>query len=232
MPCAGMASAVHILKNIILKTALITLGVVIALAVVMFAILSLAFPGTLCGWCEQLGNYGFAVKYASLYYSYTGDVADLARCAEDGILSGKNGYITEYCTKLVDDEGFPEYCTLRDEQMAEDLPELSFSYRQYIYGAAAEAYYREGDSDLAVGFAIEALDENFSRAEYSTGGEADYSIDRFPVNNALGSLALVAIEKEDGELADELTAILSSVRCSSQDEQDYLSALTGALGAI
>ena len=72
-------------------------------AVIVFAILSLGFPGTLCGWCEQLGNYGFAVRYASLYYSYTGDVADLARCAEDSILSENYGDITEYCAKLVHD---------------------------------------------------------------------------------------------------------------------------------
>lgn len=104
---------------------------------IVFAILSLGFPGTLCGWCEQLGNYGFAVRYASLYYSYTCDVADLARCAEDSILSENDGDITEYCAKLVDDEEFESYCALRDEEINgsiagdDDFQDITFSYRQY-----------------------------------------------------------------------------------------------------
>ena len=75
------------MRKIIIKSALVTLAVVVGCAVLVFAVLSLGFPRILCGWCEQLGNYGFAVRYASLYYSYTGDIADLGRCVDDSILA-------------------------------------------------------------------------------------------------------------------------------------------------
>ncbi len=194
-------------------------------AVVVFAVLSFGFPSTLCGWCEQLGNYGFAVKYASLSYTYTGNVADLARCAEDGVLSGKDRYIIEYCTRLADHEDFGEYCALRDEGMAE-LP--SFSYRQYIYGQAACAVYRGGDLDLAMGYAAEALDGGVDREAFSGGFECS----DFPVNNALGTLALEVIERRDGRAAEELSAVLGGVAPVLQEERDYLDTLLAALAEL
>ena len=219
------------LKQIIIKSALSTLGIVAGCAVVVFAVLSFGFPGTLCGWCEQLGNYGFAVKYASLYYSYTDDIADLARCAEDSILSEKDGYITEYCTMLVDDEGFEEYCAERDEQFAQSAPLLEFSYRHYIYGAVAEALYRGGDAEAAVGFAVEALDPSFSREQFTFGGKADYSIESFPVNNALGSLSLYVIECDDAEVAQGILSVYENISPSLKDTE-YFNTLSAALGGL
>ena len=217
------------LRQIIIKSALATLGVVAGCAVVVFAILSFGFPGTLCGWCEQLGNYGFAVKYASLYYSYTDNISDLARCAEDSIFSENNGYITEYCTQLVDDDEFDEYCSLRDEEIAQGSPYIIFSYRHYIYGAVAEAEYLEGNTELALGFAVEALDPGFSRENFSADGKVNYAIQSFPVNNALGSLALTVIERGDKTAATDVLKVLANVNCASDEEQTYLDTLSGAL---
>lgn len=213
------------MKQIIIKSALATLGIVAGCAAIVFAVLSFGFPGTLCGWCEQLGNYGFAVKYASLCYSYTDDIADLARCAEDSVLSGKDGYIIEYCTMLVDDDDFDEYCSLRDEELAE-LP--SFSYRQYIYGQAACAVYRGGDLELAIGYGAEALDGNLDRNAFS-GNISDIA---FPVNNALGTLALEVIGREDGSAAEQLYALLGGFSSSEAVEREYLDTLLGALAAL
>lgn len=207
-------------------------------AVVVFAILSLGFPGTLCGWCEQLGNYGFAVRYASLYYSYTGDVADLARCAEDSILSENDGDITEYCTKLVDDEEFASYCVVRDEDVNgsiagdDDFLDITFSYRQYVYGWLAGAHYRAGNAELALGCAIEALDSGFDRQAFSSDGNCSYTISEFPLNNALGSLSLSVIEKGDKKCGDMLLGVLESATASDEAEVLYLNTLKGALEAI
>ena len=213
------------MRQIIIKSALATLGIVAGCAVIVFAVLSFGFPGTLCGWCEQLGNYGFAVKYASLNYSYSGDIADLARCAEDSVLSENDGYITEYCTQLIDCDGFDDYCALRDEQM-KDLP--SFSYRQYIYGAAAGAVYHSGNLQLAIGYAAEALDAEISRESFS----GSLNLEEFPLNNALGYLALDVIEQKDGDAADELLIVLGGVSAASAEEENYLGVLREALSAL
>lgn len=226
----GDIRTVNTLKQIIIKSALTTLGIVAGCAVVVFAILSVGFPGTLCGWCEQLGNYGFAVKYASLYYSYTEDIADLARCADDSILAENDGYIIEYCTKLVDEDGFAEYCVLRDEQISESQPWITFSYRQYIYGAVSSAHYREGDIQTALGFAVQSLDSDFDRNNFSADG--DYSITQFPINNALGSLSLRVAQNKDTAAAESVLSVLGNVTCSDEDEQRYLTTLINALGAL
>lgn len=226
------------MKKIIIKTALSTLGIVAGCAVIVFAILSLGFPGTLCGWCEQLGNYGFAVRYASLYYSYTGDVADLARCVEDSILSENDGDITEYCAKLVDDEEFESYCALRDEEINgsiagdDDFQDITFSYRQYVYGWLAGAHYRGGNTELALGCAIEALDSGFDREDFTSVGVCDYTISKFPPGNALGSLSLSVIEKGDKASGDMLLTVLESASAADEAEKLYLDTLKGALKAL
>ena len=221
---------VDALKNIIIKSALTTLGIVAGCAVVVFAILSLGFPGTLCGWCEQLGNYGFAVKYASLYYSYTDDIADLARCADDSILAENDGYIIEYCTGLVDRKEFTQYCAERDSEIAESQPWISFSYRQYIYGAVSSAHYSGGDIQTALGFAIQSLDADFDRSSFASGG--DYSITEFPLNNALGSLSLRIAENSDASAAKTVLPVLSSVSCTQESELLYLNTLISALSKL
>lgn len=214
------------MKNIIIKSAFATLGVVAGCAVVIFAVLSFGFPSTLCGWSEQLGNYGFAVKYASLSFSYSGEIEDLARCAEDSILSENDGYIIEYCTQLADADGFDEYCALRDEEMQE-LP--SFSYRQFIYGSAACAVYRgEGNIDLAIGYGAEALKDGENREEFSGSLE----LSSFPINNAMGTLALEVIQRGDSAAAQKMTQALSGVSSGDAAEQKYLGTILSALSEL
>lgn len=225
------------MKKIIIKSALTTLGVVVGCAVFVFAVLSLGFPGTLCGWCEQLGNYGFAVKYASLYYSYTGDVVDLARCADDSILAENDGYIIEYCTQLVDDEGFAQYCTVRDKEINdgisgdENFGGITFSYRHYIYGAVSAAEYRAGESDLAIGYAISSLNAGFDRTSFSAQTYSE-KIEGFPVNNALGSLSLRVIENKDKTTGGKILKVLEGVSPDGDDEGMYLATLMVALGGL
>ena len=126
---------------------------------------------------------------------------------------------------LVDDDDFDEYCSLRDEELAE-LP--SFSYRQYIYGQAACAVYRGGDLELAIGYGAEALDGNLDRNAFS-GNISDIA---FPVNNALGTLALEVIGREDGSAAEQLYALLGGFSPFEAAEREYLDTLLGALDAL
>lgn len=222
------------MRKIIIKSALVTLAVVVGCTVLVFAVLSLGFPRILCGWCEQLGNYGFAVRYASLYYSYTGDIADLGRCVDDSILAESDGFIIEYASELVDKAEFGEYCELRDEEVNgsisddENFDGISFSYRQYVFGSLASAYYRGGDDELAIGTAISALDADVDRNTFSSS-EYSGEITGFPVNNALGSLALRVIENGDGTAGEKMLGILDDVTAQSDAEVLYLATLANAL---
>lgn len=225
------------MSKIIIKSALITLAVVAGCAVAVFGILSLGFPGTLCGWCEQLGNYGFAARYASLYYAYTGNIADLGRCVEDSILAGDDGYVIKYCPELVDHGEFADYCALRDENINgsisgnEGFSGVVFSYRQYTFGALASAYYREGETELALGTAVSALDADVVRGEFAS---VSYSGDiyGFPVNNALGSLALRVIENKDPVTGQSILDLLERVTAVGGEQTKYLDTLKSALSGV
>ena len=93
--CAGMGADKK-LKNFVIKTAVKTFLIVLAVAVAGFIIFNFAFPQHMASFAERVGNYDMALKYASLRYSYTGSTDDLARCFEDAILAGDDEAILEY----------------------------------------------------------------------------------------------------------------------------------------
>lgn len=225
------------MKKIIIKSALITLAVVVGCALAVFAILSFGFPNTLCGWCEQLGNYGFAARYASLYYSYTDDVSALGRCVDDSILAEDDGFIIDYGSQLIEREDFSGYCAERDEEVNgnissdENFAGITFSYRQYVYGALSTAYYGAGDFNLALGTAVVSLDYGVDRTSFSAE-EYSGEIVGFPVNNALGLLSLRIIEAEDGVAADSVLRVFACVTPDGEAEEQYFNTLSGALSAL
>lgn len=116
------------LKDVVVKTALKTLLAVIVALILAFGIASLAFPRGMANICEDMGNYTMAVSYSSLSYKYTGDIEDLARCAEDSIFAKKDKKIVKYCEELLQHKDFEELCT----EKAEILPWAGFSLSSII----------------------------------------------------------------------------------------------------
>ncbi|MCD8308351.1 MAG: hypothetical protein LUD19_00750 [Clostridia bacterium] len=203
-------------KNVITKIILITLGLIIALAIVVFAVLSLAAPGVMAGWCEETGNYSLAVSYASLHYRYTGNVKQAARCAQDSILAENNKYIIKYGEQLIDHTDFDSYCTEQDEYYLSEY-NVDYSYRQFIYGEVSVAYYSKGDAQSAVGCAIQALDADFYRSTYQTDGSNSYSINSFPDSNALITLSLKVINNSDDGAAGYILQVLENISAEGEE---------------
>ncbi|MCD7728578.1 MAG: hypothetical protein LUI60_01525 [Clostridia bacterium] len=217
-------------KNVLGKIALLTLGFVIALAILFFAFLSIATPGVLAGWCEKTGNYSMAARYASLHYAYTGDVEEVARCTQDSILAENDKYVVRYGTQFIDHEDFDAYCAERDLYYGEKY-NISYSYRQYIYGEIAVSYYSNGDTISAIGCAIEALDTNFDRALYTEDGTAAYTIYGFADSNALITLSLKVINNYDEAAAEYIAAVLSDITAEGQ-ELTNLTLFTAIMTAV
>jgi len=130
-------------KKVILISALETLAAVALAALLVFSIWILCAPHTMATAAEKTGNYSFAVTCADLKYKYTNDVDDLARCAEDSILSGKDKNIVKYGEKLLSHDKF-------DGLNAEKNAKLSYDYKSYICGNVAAAQYRRGDLQKAI----------------------------------------------------------------------------------
>lgn len=94
------------MNKLVIRTALITVAILAFSALAVFSLWILCSPQTMASACERTGNYPFAVTCADLRYKYTKNVGDLARCAEDGILSGKDGLIVRYGGLLIADKDF------------------------------------------------------------------------------------------------------------------------------
>ena len=197
-------------------------------AVLVFAVLSLGFPATVASWSYDLGNYGIATKYAALYYSYTGKTEDLATCTGYAILSEKDSYIIEYCSELIDCDDFSDYCKEYDAVMNEALSSLgyTFSYRQYIYGKLAVAYYSSGELQSAIGTAVEAVAEGYDWEQYVLSEELNFTISYFPVTNALGSLVL-NVSDDDSVAAENILQVFDKVDTGSLtvEQQNYFTTL-------
>lgn len=140
--CAGMGTDKK-LKNFVIKTAVKTFLIVLAVAVAGFIIFNFAFPQHMASFAERVGNYDMALKYASLRYSYTGSTDDLARCFEDAILAGDDEAILEYGDEFFEKDD--HVAVMVDLSVKREL-----DYSDLFGGSLASARYGAGDIEGAM----------------------------------------------------------------------------------
>lgn len=128
------------MKKLILKTALITVGVTIILAVSLFGIISFLAPATMMRFCESLGLENIGADYAYQEYLNSKDLAYLEHAFVR--YADNEGYAkADDCFKALygeegssEREAFERYCA--EQQNANDkVPD--FDYRSYLIGRAA-----------------------------------------------------------------------------------------------
>lgn len=200
------------MNKLIKKTALITLAALALLALAVFSLWILISPQTMAGACEKTGNYSFAVTCAGLRYNRTKDSSDLARCAEDSILSGKDGHILNYCAALIGDESYPELCNLKNAEISDGKGGQYISltgpvnYDGYIKSHLSAAQYRSGNLDCALETVkTDKSGQSLIKLVLAVSDKSDKpaaeKLLRFMEENC----------EEDNKLVKELTAILNNV---------------------
>ncbi len=120
------------MSKVIIKTAIKTLIAIIVALAVAAGILCFGFPKTMASIGEKSGNYGMAVAFASIQYTYSGAIEDLARCAEDSILSENDENIVKYCKQLLEDERFGEFAAERSGIKNLGEIKVEINYKQFI----------------------------------------------------------------------------------------------------
>lgn len=188
--------------KVIAKTALKTLAVVAAVIAVAFGVASIGFPSAMAGVFEKLGNYSFATGYASLSYTYSKDIADLSRCAQDSILSKNDKNTVKFGDKLIAHEGFYEFCSTESER-------LKLDYSQYICGGIACAKYRTGDTRGAISLAADAVEKS--------GG--------FSEGNAIVQLTLAVEKKGDKAAAEGLLNVITTISAEGKNYEAVINTL-------
>lgn len=195
------------MKNLVSKTAVKALLIVIIALALLFGVASLGFPSQMASLFEKMGGYSFATGYAKLAYSYSDTCANLARCVDDSIFAGDERNTVVFGEQLVGRDDFNEYCAERNASMD------SLDYRQFVYGNIAVAHYELGDSDAAL----------------KTSDEAMSGVVGFPSNNAYTALALAARNAGDASLMDALYGRVSSIIPLSSAEEENRSAVMAIL---
>lgn len=193
------------MKKIVLKVALMTVGALAAAGILIFSLWILISPQSMATVSERLGNYSFAVVCADLKYKYSGETYDLARCADDGILSADDALIVKYCERLVEKDDFFDVCRRKNEELARTYYGIyATDYAAYVIGNLAAAQYRAGDLDKAIDTAKRGEAEYFTRLviEIVENGTRE---DIEKVKNSLSSLGAA-------EYVNGLIALLDSYK--------------------
>ena len=212
--------------KVILRTALFSILSIIGAAIIAFAVLSLAFPKTMAGFCEQTDNYSLAVQYANLNYVYSGDIKDLSRLVDDSIKTGKDKTIVKYVAKFVDHEKFSEECERVSALMKQNLidngwfelagkdPETyTVSYKFFVCGELSAAQYRRKNIEGAISAAQKGCED----------------MQGFEEGNPFVTLSLEVIEAND-QSAKQLVKQTLLQDFADESETPYFKNLIALLG--
>ena len=176
--------------KVIIKTALVTLGSLLAAILILVAALTMFTPRTMSQVFDELGGKKISLWYMELSFQKSGEADDLAALfiksveVQDRVRTEKYGKI------LAERDDFDVICAGRDEQSENPLlGQIPFAY--YVYGNIAEAVYVLNGAEAAVNYAAENTPESY------------------PPYNALQTLLYLDGAADDAELLVLLTNALA-----------------------
>ncbi len=186
------------MKKTIIRTALLTLGATLILAIAVFGIMSFCFPYVMMDFTASLGLESLSGDYAYQEYERSGDLNCLARAFVISAEKKNDRSADERFTTLYGEENsqrrkeFEAYCDSYkvDSSETADAGMGEISMRDYLFGLASSVKYRLAKT---------------SRAQQEA---CAFAIDRtatsFPKGNPVIYLAVEAAGAEDGDFCKML----------------------------
>lgn len=127
------------MKNVVIKSTIITVIIITALAVAFSLIVTAFFPKYVADVCFKLGNKQATVTYSEKQYEKTKEQRDLATLFERSVWAGNNSKTVKYGAIFINSENFVTYCNLKDS-----------GYLYYVVGCYIKALYENGEKLKAV----------------------------------------------------------------------------------
>lgn len=165
------------MQKVFIKAIINTLVGIFAAAVLTWAVITLAFPSSLVTVTANMGWTKVSAWYAASSYVRTRDLNDLALAVDMSInvvnvkkgkieLGDKSvtitkddyGQVRKYCSILIRQDGFEDFCAERDGD--EENEDYGGSTKNYYYTSLVEAYYNTGYKTDALARAILMLKED------------------------------------------------------------------------
>ena len=152
-------------SKLVLKTILLTLGVIVILALSVFGVASLLAPVTMMQFTDSLGLRAISGDYAYQEYLRSEDISYLSRAFLIAADVRSDETAAERFEELYARKEFPAYCEEQDNKVEKPGEMQGFSYRAYLCGIAAQVRYRlmrsEEEGDAVLAFAAEETGEDF-----------------------------------------------------------------------
>ncbi len=178
------------MKKTILKTAFITFGVTMILAIAVFGIMSFCAPALMMKLTASLGMESISGDYAYQEYERSGDMDCLARSFVIAAENGDNRAANERFGEFYGQDGserrneFETYCA---EYKTDPVHgNVSVSYRNYVTGLASRVKYRLAKTADA---RAEACDFALSQTT------------EFTADSPAAALVIETVSKKDKEFA-------------------------------
>ena len=145
------------MKNLVLKTVIMTFTVIITVIAVIYACFAIFSPKTLAKFWEDAGNYSVSVKYYEKQYEKSGDIADLANLCAKLEVKSDSKRAAKYLAIFTDDENFSAFCEQEDKAGG-----YKFTSYEYYYGSYVVASYYESGIASAISVAKKAVQAGYT----------------------------------------------------------------------
>ncbi len=186
------------MKNLVVKTVVITLVSIVGFVAITFGALCVFTPKTVANVFENLGSKTASVFFYELNYNRTNDINDLIeiidKTFEDTVTQEK------YLNKLITREDFSDYCLLEDSGLQSD----KLSTKEYYYGYYVRVLIANGKFENAVSVASQFVSSN---------GYTKYNPLTVLVNDYLAQL--------NQTQKDALKLAIENAVCDNQQQVDY-----------
>ncbi len=178
------------MKRTITRTALLTLGITIIIAIAVFGIVSFCVPSVMMDFTASLGMKSLSGDYAYQEYERSGNIDCLVRSFVIAAEKENDRIADDRFEVLYGEDGseqrdkFEAYCDGYKVDSSE-AGNVSVTMRSYILGLASRVKYRlaktsEEKRESVCAFAVQATDKSF------------------PSGNPVIYLSVEAVEKRDG----------------------------------
>ena len=147
------------MKNLIVKTAVITLASIISLLAITFGALSIIMPKTVANIFDNLGAKGASIFLYQMDYERTDDIQDLIDIIDKTYANKDHFRQEKYLDMLIAREDFDSFCLTSDrESFGKD--DCDITTKEYYYGYYASVLYQNAKFDKAIEIANEFVSLN------------------------------------------------------------------------
>lgn len=132
------------MKKLIIKTICITLAVVVAASLAVYAFIAVFAPSALAGFYDKVGNYSLTIKYSEKAYESSHSFEDLAELCSALDEHSDAEKTVKYFTVFVNDEAFADYCLRANGVNG------AMTAAEFYYGKLTVAEFAVKGADVAI----------------------------------------------------------------------------------